>query len=326
MDLFEHPYNPAPSGAILREIVARDGVRLRFARWRATTRRRLGTVCLFQGRAEFIEKYFETIADLRRRGFDVATMDWRGQGGSQRLLANPRKGHVDDFLLYRRDLAAFLTELDRADLPGPRFALAHSMGAAILFHALRERHDLFERVVALAPMVALSRRMAPGFAATTAALLDALGFGANFVPGGGETSLSTKPFAGNRLSTDPVRYARNAALAAHSDLAIGDPTIGWLTGAFRAMAPFADPSFPRAIRTPLLVMVGTDDPVISPEAVERFSAYLKAGRAIIIPRARHELLMERDAVRDQVLAAFDAFVPGTSLPAPQPASSFSASS
>ena len=56
-----------------------DGVALRFARW-APPPGRKGTVCLFPGRAEFIEKYFETVRDLRARGFAVATIDWRGQG------------------------------------------------------------------------------------------------------------------------------------------------------------------------------------------------------------------------------------------------------
>jgi len=51
-----------------------------------------GTVCVFGGRGEFIEKYFETIGELRRRGFAVATMDWRGQGRSSRQLPDARKG------------------------------------------------------------------------------------------------------------------------------------------------------------------------------------------------------------------------------------------
>ena len=47
---------------------AEDGLVLRVARWRPTARRTRGTVCILQGRAEFIERYFETITELRRRG------------------------------------------------------------------------------------------------------------------------------------------------------------------------------------------------------------------------------------------------------------------
>ena len=41
--------------------------RLRFARW-APPAGRKGTVCVFTGRSEQIEKYFETVRDLRDRG------------------------------------------------------------------------------------------------------------------------------------------------------------------------------------------------------------------------------------------------------------------
>ena len=95
---------------------------MRFARW-APPPGRKGTVCLFQGRAEFIEKYFETVRDLRARGFAVATLDWRGQGLSERALADPRKGHVRNFSEYDTDLEAFMSEVVLPDCPPPMFAL-----------------------------------------------------------------------------------------------------------------------------------------------------------------------------------------------------------
>ena len=88
----------------------RDGVSIRFARWHPPPGRK-GTVCLFQGRAEFIEKYFETVRDLRARGFAVATLDWRGQGLSERALSDPFKGHVGDFSEYDTDLEAFMRDV-----------------------------------------------------------------------------------------------------------------------------------------------------------------------------------------------------------------------
>lgn len=311
LTLIDMPANPVPNGAVLERVVCDDSVGLRVARWAATAVPIRGVICLLQGRAEFIEKYFETIDDLRGRGFHVATLDWRGQGGSDRAIDHPRKGHVDDFSLYQRDVTAFFNHV-AAIWPGPRFALAHSMGACILFQALRERPDLVLRHVALAPMVRLSPAIAPRFAHAAAAALDALGFGGGFIPGGGATSISTKPFANNRLTSDAVRYARNAAVAAAAPhLAVGDPTIAWLHAAFRAMVQLQSPAFVRAIRTPSLVLAAGADPIVDPDAVARLGAFLKAGRSIAIPGARHELLMERDAIRDQVLAAFDAFVPGS---------------
>ena len=97
MELVSLARNPVPSGAMVGSFAGYDGAPLRYARWEPTRSPRRGTVCVFQGRAEFIEKYFETIADLRRRGFAVAIFDWRGQGRSYRALSDHKKSHIVDF-------------------------------------------------------------------------------------------------------------------------------------------------------------------------------------------------------------------------------------
>ena len=106
MDLVSIPANPVPEDGITGMLKTRDGVNIRFARWHPPPGRK-GTVCLFHGRAEFIEKYFETVRELRARGFAVATFDWRGQGMSDRALDDRMKGHVNDFSEYELDVDVF---------------------------------------------------------------------------------------------------------------------------------------------------------------------------------------------------------------------------
>ena len=123
MNLVSIPANPVPDDASPARSRRRDGVdrcALRAGRRRPAARARS---CLFQGRAEFIEKYFETVRDLRARGFAVATLDWRGQGLSERALRDPRKGHVRDFAEYDIDLETFMNEVVLPDCPPPLFAL-----------------------------------------------------------------------------------------------------------------------------------------------------------------------------------------------------------
>ena len=91
------PSNPVPEGARVGVFETRDKVRLRYALFPRTAGGHKGTICLVHGRTEFIEKYFETIADFQRRGFAVATFDWRGQGGSDRLIRSARLGFVESF-------------------------------------------------------------------------------------------------------------------------------------------------------------------------------------------------------------------------------------
>src|ERR1700748_2690242 len=105
-----------------------DGVRLRAARFAANPDTvAQGTCVLLNGQTEFIEKYFEVIDELRSRGFAVATMDWRGQGGSERALTDDsRKGYVTDFAEYDEDLTAFMSQVVAPMGGGTPVALAHS--------------------------------------------------------------------------------------------------------------------------------------------------------------------------------------------------------
>jgi lysophospholipase len=154
MTLLSLPANPVPEGALAGTIETPDGVTLRFARWAAPAGGR-GTVCVFTGRGEYIEKYFETVRDLRQRGYAVAVIDWRGQGHSSRQLGNPRKGHVQSFSEYEIDVAAFVKQVVLPDCPPPCFALAHSMGGAVMLRVAHAGIELFERFVLCAPLIDL---------------------------------------------------------------------------------------------------------------------------------------------------------------------------
>ncbi|WP_262328922.1 alpha/beta hydrolase [Bosea sp. BH3] len=308
--LFHDPDYPVPGHGKTWFATTRDGASLRFASWHPTVRPVQGTIVVVQGRAEFIERYSETIAELRRRGFHVLTFDWRGQGGSQRFVGRGRKGHVGRLRHYEEDLALAMAEM-QAKFPPPYFVLAHSMGAALCLDAARRDALPVSRLVAMAPMLGLTLIERPQAASRLASVLYWLGFGRSFVPGGGDTAIATKPFEGNRLTSDPARYARNAALsAAARHLSIGDPTIGWVRAAFRLMARLSTPSAALEVKVPTLVIAAGQDPVVSTPAIERFAARLKTGAALVLPMARHEILMENDAIRARFWAAFDAFIPG----------------
>ena len=144
------------------------------------------------------------------------------------------------------------------------------------------------------------------------ALMTALGLGELEVPGRYSMTIERMKFENNPLTSDPVRFERNREISLKlPQVAVGVPTYGWLYAACRAMAEAADESFPAAINTPILLVAGTLDRIVSVEAMESLSGELRAGSFVLLPGARHEILMERDKLREQYWAAFDAFVPGT---------------
>ena len=313
MKLISIPANPVPDDAATAMLQTPDGVLIRYARW-APPPGRKGTVCVIQGRAEFIEKYFEVVRDLRARGFAVATFDWRGQGLSERLLSDRNRGHVGNFSDYMTDLETFMKEVVLPDCPPPLFALGHSMGASVLIQAAAKGHRWFDRMVLTAPMLRLGVRRMFGLAPGFARLLRMSGRGGGYVPGGGPTVMATSPFLGNPVTSDPVRYARTAAvIEAEPALGLGTPTIAWADAAFRVMATMRPTTWPARIRQPILIVAAGQDQLVSTAAIETFAIHLRAGSHVIIPGAQHEILMEQDVYRNQFWAAFDAFVPGTPL-------------
>jgi lysophospholipase len=312
MKLISIPANPVPDNFVTDYLKTPDGVSLRFARWQPPAGRR-GTVCILQGRGEWIEKYFETVRDLRARGFAVATFDWRGQGLSERALYDRHKGYVRDFSRYDTDLETFMRQIVLPDCPPPLFAIGHSTGATMLIRAAHRGHRWFDRTVLIAPLIALAGAGATPAAQVAARVLRLAGFGSMYVPGGAGV-MDLRPFASNILTSDPVRYARNAAiLEAEPLLGLGRPTVAWVDAAFRAMRAIRERGYPGRIRQPMLIISAGLDVVVSNAAIEEFAALVRAGSHLTVLGAKHELLQEQDRFRTQFWAAFDAFVPGTAL-------------
>ena len=319
MDLVSLAKNPIPSGAKVGTFAGYDSKPMRYAIWNATRGPRRGTICLFHGRGEFIEKYFETIADLRRRGFAVATMDWRGQGGSYRKLGSSRKGHITDFAEYDKDLLRFMKDIVLPDCPPPFHALAHSMGGNILLRTAVQQGSWFERMILSAPMITFAEErvgVPQSVARAYAETGSLIGLSKLYVHGGGDGSAEMIAFEGNPLTSDRERWSRNKAiLEVAPELGLGSPTIGWLRAAYRSSKLITEPSFATRIMVPMMLLAAGDDTIVSTRAIEDFAVQLKVGSHILIPGARHEILQENDFVRQRFWAAFDAYLRISSIAA-----------
>ena len=313
MTLVSIPANPVPDDVVSGTIKTPDGAELRFARW-APPANRKGTVCVFQGRSESIEKYFETVRDLRDRGFAVAMIDWRGQGLSARRLRDPRKGYVRDFADYEIDVETFVQQVVLPDCPPPHFALAHSMGGAVMLRVAYAGKRWFDRMVLSAPMIDLPGRATSLPARVLLRVMRLAGQGGRYIPGGSDALTGAQSFISNPFTSDPVRFARNAAILEEDpNLGLASPTVAWADTAIKAMHGFRASNYPSQIRQPILMMAASHDSIVSTAAIEEFAYHLRAGSHLVIAGSKHEILQEQDRYRAQFWAAFDAFVPGTPL-------------
>ncbi|MDE2184323.1 MAG: alpha/beta hydrolase [Alphaproteobacteria bacterium] len=288
-----------------RFIAASDGTLLRTAVFEGGAQ-----VCvLLHGQTEFIEKYGEVIGELRARGFTVATFDWRGQGGSVRLLDDPLKAHVGDFAEYDDDLASFLEQVVRPLSPAPPLALAHSMGGHILLRTLHDKPGAFRAAALSAPMLAVSARGYPGWLARAVTMLHAgSGRRMDFAWGMAARDPFLVDFAAQLCTTDAQRFARTQEiLKLNPSLRLAGPTWGWLAAAYRSMARMAAPEFAEAIAAPVLMVAAGHDRIVVQSAERAFARRLPHATYVEIEDGEHELLMERDAVRARFWQAFDAF-------------------
>jgi len=298
--------SPAPEGATSDWLTAADGTRFRVARFGAGDAPR-GTVVLLNGRTEFVEKYFEVIEDLLSRDYAVATLDWRGQGLSDRPLDNRHKGHVADFDLFVSDLRQAIVEFVEPNCPKPYRVVCHSMGGNIGMRYLGAHPDTFISAVFSAPMWGIGKNArTPLWMRVIAWVTRILNLTAPYIPGGGDYTAADREFKDNTLTHDEVRFNRFVAqVDKEPKLELGAPSLGWVREAIRSMDTIHAPGFVEAIEIPVQVCTAGADELVSIEAQRMVAERLPHGKQTVVDGARHELMMERDDLRKRFFAAFD---------------------
>jgi lysophospholipase len=281
------------------------GARLRYACWNASGTPR-GTILLLTGRGEFIEKYAtEIVGELLGRGFAVVALDWRGQGLSDRLLADREKGHIDDFTTYMADLRLFFDQVVMPQASRPVLALCHSMGGHILLrHLAQQGAEPLSAALIVSPMTALQRE---AFLRSVLMMMPEVApVDHRYLFGTGPFIFLAREFASNHVTHDERRYRFTEAwFKADPRLSLGGPTIGWARQAARSMAASLAPGYPERIEVPLLLMSAGQDQLIDISSHEPLIARLKNAEHVTIAGAKHEIMMEIDPLRAQFWQAFD---------------------
>ncbi len=293
--LLDDIMRPAPAGSAFWTRTG-DGIRIRMAAWRQGEH---GTVLLFNGRTEYIEKFGLAAAEFVSRGFAFVTFDWRGQGLSDGNRLHQNQCHITDFRVFQPDCRAVMASLADLDLPQPLYLLAHSMGGCI---ALRSLHDgLAARAAAfLAPMWGIRLKpMSPRLGRLVTGLAVRAGFGDRYIPGGSSKSyIDIANRDHNALTSDRGMFDfLQSQLRRRPELSRGAPSFAWINASLAECA-WLQGITPPAL--PALVLLGTAERVVDPVPIRRICQGWPGARLEIVPDARHELMMETDVIRQQV--------------------------
>lgn len=294
-----------PQGSTLDMVPASDGWPLRRFRWPAEGKA-AGSILFQGGRGDIIEKYLEAFAHWHRGGWDVTAFDWRGQGGSGRLSADPTVGHVDSFALWVDDLADFERQW-AADSPAPHVLIGHSMGGHLILRALTEGRIRPDAAVLVAPMLGFETGILP--LPLAAAIVRAA---AALAPARAawKTNERPAPAGASRqqfLTSDTPRYEDELWWKeSKPELGLGPPSLRWLEQAYSSCVGLGVPGRLEGIETPMLVLGTHGDRLVSPAAIETMAARIPGARLKMFDRSvAHEILRERDGPRDEALAEID---------------------
>lgn len=315
MDLSPAPYfaeiAEGPETGQAHWAITDDGLRIRVGHWLPQGDAPVkGTVLIFPGRTEYVEKYGPAAIDLNARGYAALAIDWRGQGLGDRMLHDRRLGHIEEFGDFQKDVAAVVKLAKQLKLPEPWYLLGHSMGGAIGLRALMQGLPV-KACAFSAPMwgILIPKAMKP-IARILGGLAPSLGLGNKRVPTTTEGHyVETAPFKGNTLTNDPAMYQFMIdQLQAEPDLVLGGPTINWLNQGLKECEALA--ALPSPV-LPCLTFLGSQEQIVNSEAVKDRMARWPGGELDLIDPAQHEIVMESSEIRrrafDKMTLLFDQY-------------------
>jgi lysophospholipase len=301
-----------------------------------------GGVVLVPGFTEGLAHYQELVHDLVANGYSVYIHDHRGQGFSTRLLTGERdgdKGHVDQFDHLVTDLDHFVRQVQtqRAGQTRPLFALAHSMGGAVLalhlartgtgtgtaspYAAVALVTPMFEPSVGQTGLGARADRAAERWCDATAARLpfQLPWLSSQRVAGQGfDAARAAFEAQADRQDNDLShsvprllqRWADRASACTatsapehcgHADAKVDGPTLRWVSQACSASRQARGPEA-TGVTLPVLLINGGQDTIVEAQAQREFCTRAPGCVGLTLPQARHGLLLERDDLRNPALA------------------------
>ena len=297
-----------PQGWAFSAWNAADGWAMRRYDWPQPAGQAARGSLLFQtGRGDMPEKYLEALAHWPAQGWAISGFDWRGQGGSGRLLADPHIGHIDHFSQWTDDLAEFVAGWQPAS-PGPVVMMGHSMGGHLLLRALLAGQVKPDAMVLSAPMLGFDLPLPISWVAALVRRAARHWPTAKAWPGNEKPTMTAS--RQSLLTHDADRYADELWWREQKpELVLGPPSLNWLSEAYDSCLAIEALAGQGTVMTPIQIIATQGDGLVSPAALQRVAA--RPTRTPPHPYGKdvaHELLREVDAVQADALARIDAFL------------------
>lgn len=280
-----------------------DGWEFRKLDWQQDKPR--GSILFMTGRADFYEKYLETFHDFHTRGWNVTTVDWRGQGGSGRCGPHPHVGHIDDFATWVSDL---VVQFDQwcASHPGPHVVIGHSMGGHLVMRALTEQRIHPDAAILSAPMLAPVSGSMPEWAAQCVGkVMRLVGRGERRAWKPIENPLEPYVPRQELLTHDAERYADEFFwFRDRPFVRLGPASWRWVERAYASTRMLRNRQRLMKMNTPVLILATSTDELVDHATIERAVHLVpNAEMKLFGAESAHEIFREVDDVRQIALDA-----------------------
>jgi lysophospholipase len=283
------------------ELKNAQGMTIKYFSYTRTSHER--SLVIVPGRTEPSRKYAELIYDLRDKGLDIYILDHQGQGESERLLSDTNKGHVRYFHDYVRDLDQFISEVVMR--PGKEtYLMAFSMGGGITSHYLARYPQLIKKALFVSPMLEINTKpYSEKVALYYSRLLMSIGKGEEYAPDRGPYKPEEVTFENNDATQSEARFfVEKFLFTTYPYLAVGGPTSRWVHESLKATAKTTS----LRISTQILLLQAGKDNLVKPGRQNEFCkpAFCRMKK---YQEAKHEILMEKDSIRDDALKEIGLF-------------------
>jgi len=290
---------------------AADKIRINYAQFLQRDKSQQ-CIVIVSGRSESYLKYQELSYDLYQQGYSIFLLDHRGQGLSERLLANPHKGYVANFTDYELDLGYFINNIVNVACQNKPYLLAHSMGSVIATRYMQQFPSSIKAAVLSSPMLGFSSGPIPTFIAKgLISITGTLNHWFSDTPWYfiGQKDYQATDFSQNELTHSKKRYQNFVALYQQTPkIQLGGVTVNWLREGIKAQNKVF--SQLEKLTTPIQVLQASEDSIIDNQAQNDFCQQLHQlqpqscpnAKPIVIEGAYHELFIESDNMRGQALS------------------------
>lgn len=289
---------------------APDGWKLRLFDWQQPGGVPRGSILFMTGRADFYEKYLETFNDFHGQGWNIASLDWRGQGGSGRCGPHPHVGHIEKFSIWVRDLADFFADWKQSH-PGPHVVIGHSMGGHLVMRALAEQRIHPDATILSAPMLAPAGGGMPEWTAEAIAnIMCWIGRAKRRAWKVSEKPLEPEVLRQGLLTHDAERYADEFFwFTERPELRLGPASWRWVERAYASTRLLRNRHNLSAVDSAILFLATSSDELVDHATIERAVHILPhAEMKLFGDECAHEIYREVDAVRNEALRASFTFL------------------